>query len=230
MSPWCFTPGSPHRVLASSMGALCRSNPYTQSRTYKTQGEGVETSTPSWPQRYLHSYLITSKARTAVQSQVDHFLGLFTATLISRDQAPVFLDQLFPTRLFPRVGEYSSRSRAHGMSALHHSSYTMNSHEGQRFSQQSWFFMSLSSYLLWIVFVRQLSLVATPSRLLSTARMVVINNFQPMNCFGRGPLWIALCCLNDFLKVKWYHWKTACIWEWNFSTFRKKKTNLPSVF
>lgn len=136
-------------------------------------------------QWYLHFYLTSLRATTAVQSSADLFL-------MSRDQTLMFLDQLSPPDYLPELRKYSSHSTA----ALHRPSYTTYSPESQRFSQHSWCFLSLSSYLLWIVFVRQLALVASPSGLPSIARMVAINNFQPLNCSGRGSLCTALCCLN----------------------------------
>lgn len=169
--------------------------PSMEQDTQKLQAKGQA-------QWYLHFYLTSLRATTAIQSSADLFL-------MSRDQALVFLDQLSSPDYLPELRKYPSHSTA----ALHHPSYRSNFPESQRFSQHSWCFLSLSSYLLWIVFVRQLALVASPSGLPSIARMVVINNFQPMNCSGEGitlySLVLSEYCWFFFSNVKWYHWKSC---------------------
>lgn len=76
MSPRHFIPGRPRRVPAPFMGPLCRSKPMPRAGHTRTRREGVETSTQSWPQWYLHFCLITSRATTVVHSHVDHFLAV----------------------------------------------------------------------------------------------------------------------------------------------------------
>lgn len=139
MSPRHFPPGSPHCVLAPSMGPLCRSKPTHRAGHSDTQREGGRdkhrTLTTVIPTSLPHDF----KSHNCCSEPRWPFAGCLHPHWSPEPWC--FWTSFCPADYSPGSRKYSSRSRAHGMSALHCSSYTMNSHEGQRFSQQSWFFL-----------------------------------------------------------------------------------------